>query len=108
LGNFLFIRNLKVMRQSPIFGFLTALTLAIVGYVIFSYVGALRVSGISQIGSLSVGGFFDSERIRIQTFGSSVYSALVAVFHAETVGLYWGESYIGQVINSVPSFIPTP
>lgn len=78
-------------------------------FVIFTYIGIARVEGLASAVDFSkiFKNVISSESLNVQTFGSSIYSAQVAVHVAEG-GFLFGETYFGQILNSIPSFIPTP
>lgn len=81
-------------------------------FIIFTAVGITRTSGITYFLSSPTESIFSgitsNDRLNISTVGSSVYSGLAAIDISKKDGLYYGETFIGQIKNTIPSFIPTP
>ena len=81
-------------------------------FAVFSFVGYFRVYGLlafDEFGFLRLFAYMiDGDRLQVQTFGAAIYSAMVAVHHAADSGLLYGETILGQIINTLPSMIPVP
>jgi hypothetical protein len=111
-GNYLFLRGFEIFWRNSFLRIAIIVGIMVGSFIIFSFIAEIRTEGIAGISSLSVGSTFSSliedDRIRVSTFGSSIYSAIVAVHAAEYNGILWGETFIGQIVNTIPSFIPTP
>jgi hypothetical protein len=101
-GNYLYFSTIQYFKSNKYLLFFTLFIAGSIAFILFTYIGMIR-SGHSEISTM-----INGDRLNIQTFGSSVYSAIVAVNIADLKGLLYGETYIGLFLNIIPSFIPTP
>lgn len=109
-GNYLFLKNL--VPNDRRFRALIYTCGGVMTFAVFSFVGYFRVYGLlafDEFGFLRLFAYMiDGDRLQVQTFGAAIYSAMVAVHHAADSGLLYGETILGQIINTLPSMIPVP
>lgn len=111
-GNFLYLNSYrKISRNPKLMSFIYIFILLAV-FVIFSFIGEMRVVGAGALSDFNLSGLFggllSDGRINVQTFGASIYSAIVSIYYVDINGIVWGESFIGQFKNTIPSFVPVP
>jgi hypothetical protein len=111
-GNFLYLKGISFFQGKHFLQIVICIFLFIFGFLLFTSIGTLRAQGVGAIGSISFIGMFTDiiggDRLKFQTYGSSIYSAITSIYHAEQTGLIYGESFLGQIINTIPSFVSTP
>lgn len=101
-GNYLYLSKIKYFLNKKSLLFVFIAIIAPVTYVLFSFIGLER-EGLSAGGDVIRDG-----RLHIQTFGSSIYSGIVAVEAVNMDGFLFGKSYLELLLNSIPSFVPVP
>jgi hypothetical protein len=111
-GNYLVISKSFVNSNPSVFKVIAATLIIFLAYILFSFIGVMRVVGINVFQAFElvslVDGIVQDGRLNFQTFGSSIYSVIASVSYVEVNGLVYGETFIGQFKNVIPSFLPVP
>ncbi|RWP42696.1 MAG: oligosaccharide repeat unit polymerase [Mesorhizobium sp.] len=78
-------------------------------FIAFEFIGSVRSQGLSHGAAiLSPGKMSQEGSIRISTIGSSVYSHVAAIGVMQNENYLLGLSYLYQLTNLIPSFVPVP
>lgn len=108
VGNAIYLFKRQAINNS-VWRVFFALSVLIIGFVVFSLIGVIRRDGVgvleSNILNLIKNVIFKDDALSVSTIGSSIYSAVSAIDIAHSRGLLMGSTFYVQLMNSIPSFI---